>query len=220
MPARSLSAALFAFVVLHTAAAGAASYVSDQLSINMRRGPGNNYGISELVDSGTRLTVVSKNNGWTKVRTPGGETGFVLSRFLTDKPAARDRLKKLQDRVGELETTNEELENELAKALDGSEKLGKAKRELAAENEELKTELADIKEASSNAVKLRDENQRFREKILSMESEMERLRHENKALQSRRDGMKVGALILAGGIVLGLILPLFRRRKRNSWDSL
>lgn len=220
MTARIMSAALFLVIVVYAAGAGAATYVSDQLSINMRRGPGNNYGISQLVDAGTRVTVLSESDGWTKIRTEGGATGFVLSRFLTDQPAARDRLETLQNRVAELEQTNKELKKELASALDGSEKLGKLKRELVAENKKLKTDLAEIKEASSNAVRLRDENQRFREKILSMESEVERLRHENKALQSRRDGMKVGALILAGGIVLGLVLPLFRRRKRNSWDSL
>lgn len=219
MPARGHAFLFFALAVF-AVGAGAATYVSDQLSINLRRGPGNEYRITQLLESGTRVNVLEESDGWTKVRTEGGVEGFVLSRFLTDQPAARERLASMQERVSELESTNEELEAELASALEGSSELGKLKRELVAENEELKSELADIKEASTNAIRLREENQRFREKILSMESEVERLRHENKALQSRRDGMKVGAMILVGGIVLGLILPMFRRRSRNSWDSL
>lgn len=220
MPARGLALLLFVFASVHAAGAAAASYVSDELSINLRRGPGNDYRISQLIEAGARVEVLDESGGWTKIRTSGGSVGFVLSRFITDQPAARDRLAAMEKRVAELEDTNAELEKELASALDGNSELGKLKRELVAENEELEKELADIKEASANAVRLRDENQRFREKILSMESEVDRLRHENEALQSRRDGMKVGALILAGGIVLGLVLPMVRRRSRSSWDSL
>lgn len=220
MPARILSVALLAFVILFAALASAATYISDQLSVNMRGGPGYNYSITELVEAGTGVTVLSESNGWTKVRTSAGEIGFVLSRLLSDTPAARDRLGSLKARVAELEQTNKDLKQELAKALGGAKKLGKLKRELIAENKRLKSELASIKRAASNAVQLRKENQRFREKILVMKSEIESLRHENEALQSRRDGMKVGAFILIVGIVLGLVLPLFRRRKRNTWDSL
>jgi len=32
--------------------------------------------------------------------------------------------------------------------------------------------------------------------------------------------MKIGALILIVGIIVGLIVPLFRRRRKGSWDSL
>lgn len=220
MPARIVSAALIMLIVLYAAGVSAATYVSDELSVNMRRGAGYNFGISELVKAGTQVAVLSRGGGWTKIRTPKGETGFVLSRFLTNTPAARDRLQGMQARVEQLEQTNQDLKQELAKALGGAEELGKLKRELIAENKRLKSELTEIKRAASNAVKLRDENQHFRKKILAMESEIEGLRHENKALQSRRDGMKVGAFILVVGIVLGLLLPLFRRRKRNTWDSL
>lgn len=220
MPARIVSSALITLIFLYATIASAATYVSDELSINMRRGAGYNYGISELVKSGTPVTALSQSDGWTRIRTPDGETGYVLSRLLTNTPAARDRLKTLQSRVAELEQTNADLKQELATALGGAEQLGKLKRELIAENKKLKSELTEIKRAASNAVKLRNENQHFRKKILAMESEIEGLRHENKALQSRRDGMKVGAFILVIGILLGLLLPLFRRRKRNTWDSL
>ena len=73
---------------------------------------------------------------------------------------------------------------------------------------------------SPDAIRISEENEKFREQIMSMRSELERLRHQNEALQSRREGMKIGALILVGGIVVGLVLPLFRRRRKNSWDSL
>jgi SH3 domain protein len=109
----------------------------------------------------------------------------------------------------------------LVQALDGSEELGRLKQDLVAENESLRNEVAEIREASANAVRISEENREFRQRLLALQSESEQLRHENKALKSRREGMKVGALVLAAGILIGLILPLFRgRRRRSSWDSL
>lgn len=218
MSSRVCAAVLLVFVV--TAASAADRYVSDELSINLRRGPGNDYRITQLLDAGEPVTVIETGDGWTHVRTEGGSDGWVLTRFLSDEPAARTQLAEMRERVTELEESNASLREELSEVMEGSSELGALKKELVAENKALKQELSQIKETSANAVRINRENQEFREQILSMESEVERLRHENQALQSRRDGMKVGAIILLGGILLGLVLPLFRRRSRNSWDSI
>lgn len=218
MSSRVSLAVLLVFVV--TAASAADRYVSDELSINLRRGPGNDYRITQLLDAGEPVTVIETGDGWTHVRTEGGSDGWVLTRFLSNEPAARTQLAEMRERVAELEQSNASLREELSEALEGSSELGALKEELIAENKSLKQELSQIKEASANAIRINRENQEFREQILSMESEVERLRHENQALQSRRDGMKVGAIILLAGVLLGLVLPLFRRRSRNSWDSI
>lgn len=209
-------------LMLMSAAAGAATrYVSDELSINMRRGPGTSYGITELLSAGTQVQTLDETNGWTQIRTPEGETGYVLTRFLSNSPAARDRIQSIESQIEQLTAENEALRAELAQALEGSSELGQLKRELVAENEALKAELERIQRVSANAVRISNENQEFRERLLAMQSELERLRFENKSLQSRREGMKIGALILVGGIILGLLLPMFRRRGgKSSWDSL
>lgn len=220
MSSRILSLALIACVLLYTASASAATYVSDELSVNMRGGPGYKYSIDELVKSGTKLDVLSQSNGWTRVRTPSGEVGYILNRLLTDEPAARDQVAALKKRVTKLEKANKALHKELSKALGGGEKLGKLKRELIAKNKQLKSEMTAIKRASKNAVKLRNQNQKFREKILTMKNEIKSLQHKNKALESRREGMTVGAFILVIGILIGIVLPMLRRRKSNNWGSL
>lgn len=224
MAIRSVAVSLA--VVAMLAAAGAAQaatrYVTDELSINLRRGAGNEYRITKLLEAGTRVEVLEEKveDGWSLVRTADGEEGYVLHHLLTDTPAARDRLAAARRRVNRLEAANAELEKELAQALDGSEELGRAKKELVAENESLRSELQEIRSASANAVRLKEENEEFRERLLALQSELEQLRHENKTLKSRREGMKIGALLVAAGIAIGLILPLFRNRRRGSWDSL
>lgn len=215
---------LFVLTLLVTAMAAAQAnmrYVTDELTINLRRGAGNEYRITKLLDAGARVEVLEElEDGWSRVRTADGEEGFVVSRFLTNTPAARDRLPAVQRRVERLEQANAELKKELAQALDGSQELGKLKRELIEENESLGKELQEIRAASANAVRINEENKEFREQLLMLQSEIEQLRHENKALKSRREGMKVGAVVLVVGILIGLVLPMFRNSRRSSWDSL
>lgn len=216
-----LVASLIALLLFSAAAAGATRYVSDELSINLRRGPGTGYRISELLNAGERLTTLSEANGWTQVRTSDGNTGYVLTRFLSKEPAARTRIAAMEAQTEKFKKENEELKQQLAEVRSGSEELSETKAALEQQNQELEQRLQQLRETSADAVRISNENEKFREELMSMRSENERLRHENAALQSRRDGMKIGALILIGGIVVGLVLPMFRRkRKGSSWDSL
>lgn len=219
---KKISVLLVAAVVLLSslAATAATRYVSDELSINMRRGPSTSYGITELLKAGTQVQTLGETNGWTQIRTPEGETGYVLTRFLAAEPAARDRIQKIDSQFAKLKKENKDLHAELAEVLNGSKELGKLKRELVAENTALKSQLEQIKQVSANAMEINKKNKKYRKELLVLQSQMEQLRSENKALQSRREGMKIGALILIGGVILGLILPLFRRRRKNNWDSL
>lgn len=221
MPKRlGLLTGILTMVIYSSVAAAATQYVSDQLSINMRSGPGTSYRIEQLLDAGDKVQTLSESNGWTKVQTSDGKTGFVLTRYLSDQPAARTRIDAMQKQDQQLKTENANLKSELADAQSGSKKLGEAKQNLASENATLKANLQHLKETSADAIRISNENQKYREQLMSLRSDVDRLRHENQALQSRREGMKIGALILIAGIIVGLMLPLFRRRRKGSWDSL
>lgn len=213
-------AGIVILILVSTVANAATQYVSDELSINMRRGPGTNYRIIKLLDAGDKVQTLSESNGWTQIRSANGDTGYVLTRFLSESPAARTQIQQYKQEAEKLRADNADLKDELSQALNGSKELGKLKRDLVSENKSLKSQLQHIKETSADAIRISNENEKFREQLMSMRSEVERLRHENEALQSRREGMKIGALIMIGGIVVGLLLPLFRRRRKGSWDSL
>lgn len=211
---------LAAVMLFSTAATAATQYVSDQLSINMRRGPGNNYKIMKLLDAGDQVTTLSESDGWAKIRTSSGSTGFVLTRFLSDNAAASTRIDQFQQQNQQLQQDNNDLKQELSQALHGSTQLGELKRNLVDENKNLKSELQNIRETSADAIRIGNENEKYRQQLLSLRSDVDRLKHENEALQSRREGMKIGALILIVGIAFGLLLPMFRRRRKGNWDSL
>lgn len=206
-----------AFVALNAAAA--TRYVSDQLPVNMRHGPGTQFRITHQLKSGDKVQVVGTTKGWTEVRTGGGSKGWILTRFLSKEPSTRQQVAGYKQKVDSLKRTSAELKKELAKALHGSSELGETKRKLVAENKDLSKQLARIKRTSADAVRISRQNKKYHEKVLSMQSDVDQLRHENQALQSRREGIKIGALIMVIGIIIGVILPMFRRRRRGGWDS-
>lgn len=85
------------------------------------------------------------------------------------------------------------------------------------ENARLRLEVDRLRSEAVNAPIIDRENQQLRERILSLESERERLEHENQTLGSWRDGLKTGAGIFVVGLVIGLLLG--RARRRSVWSE-
>ncbi len=54
-----------------------------------------------MIDSGLRLEVLERDSasGYSRVRTPGGTEGWVLSRYLMSEPSAREQLEKLTSQL-------------------------------------------------------------------------------------------------------------------------
>ncbi len=88
---------------------------------------------------------------------------------------------------------------------------------LREENARLRLEVDRLRNEAVNAPLIDRENQQLRERILTLETERERLMHENQTLGSWRDGLKTGAGIFVIGLVIGLLLG--RVRRRSSWSE-
>ena len=69
---------------------------------------------------------------------------------------------------------------------------------------------------------LENENRQLKEKLQQIDHENQSLVIENNALKdnSTRSWFLIGAAVLFSGIILGLILPRLRIRKKDSWGSL
>ena len=75
---------------------------------------------------------------------------------------------------------------------------------------------------AAKPLKLENENQLLKKQLLELESAHELLRQENQMLgdSSDREWFLNGALVIILGIIIGLILPRLRTRKKSSWGSL
>ncbi|SRR5690606_588977 len=214
------SAALVCVFLVSAAAFGQTRYVSDNIPVMLRTGPSLEYRIIRQLSSGVRVEALREENGYTQVRVAGdGAEGWVETHYLQAEPIARERLAAAERNLTAARERVQELEAQVA-AL--TEELTRTRDELEttkATNREISLELQDIRNASSNVLAVRDQNEQLRKRIAEAEERINRLAMENTELASdaRQSWFLIGAGVLFGGILIGLVAPNFKRRKRSSW---
>lgn len=201
----------------------ATKYVSDELVINMRSGKGNGFKIIKIVKSGTPLTVLETDSGYTRARTPQGVEGWVLSRFLIDQPVARDQLAKARQDVATMKEKYEAMVNELSTIKTERDTLSSSEKSLLANKEKMNTELVKLKKIAARPMQLEAENDQLRNELVKIEAEMRLLKQEYQTLEDNTDQewFMTGAAVLFGGMLLGLIFPKLRSgQKKANWNRL
>lgn len=213
---------LVSLVLVAAAVQGQTRYVTDRTIVELRRGPSTEYLILRNLEAGQALEVLEQDSatGYSRVRVADqGTEGWLLTRFLAAEPIARDKLAAAErglaaarERVAQLETQVAELTQRL------TDTRGELER-TQANHGQVSSELADIRTASANVVAIRDQNASLQQRLSEREREVERLTSDNAALagRSNQEWFIVGAGVLLGGIVIGLIAPSLRRKRRSDW---
>ena len=211
------------FLMLAGNAVAETRYVSDTLEITMRSGKGTNFGITRMLRSGTPVEVleVDKKSGYTQVRTKSGKEGWVLSRFLMNGRAARERLATAEKNLAELELENRKLTTSMMAVTEEKSGLEKNLQELEGQSRGVNQELSEIKRTASSALAIDSENKELKGRMVSLERQLQTVQQENETLKDRtaRDWFMVGAAVVLLGIIVGLIIPKIRFRKKSSWDT-
>jgi len=211
------------FLMLAGNAVAETRYVSDTLEITMRSGKGTNFGITRMLRSGTPVEVleVDKKSGYTQVRTKSGKEGWVLSRFLMNGRAARERLATAEKNLAELELENRKLTTSMMAITEEKSGLEKNLQELEGQSRGVNQELSEIKRTASSALAIDSENKELKGRMVSLERQLQTVQQENETLKDRtaRDWFMVGAAVVLLGIIVGLIIPKIRFRKKSSWDT-
>ena len=200
-------------------------YVTDQLQITLRSGESTRHKIVRMLQSGTEVDMLSKSTktGYSKIRTADGTTGFVLSRQLLAEPVPREKVAILEARLQELQQAPDQLAAQLAQLQTEHANLDSDHKELQAEKGHLEEELATIRHASANVVRITEERTELRQSVADLRRQTADLVQENMDLknQTTQRWFLIGAGVVIGGILIGLILPHLRlQRRKNSWGSL
>lgn len=217
---------LLTLIILSPLISSAATtrYVSDELEITMRNGKGVKFGIKKMLTSGERLNVIEADpsSGYSKVRTPSGAEGWVLSRYLTNTPSARNRVARSEQKTVNLELELAKTKEEMQSLSTQNSTAGSQNMTLKETSQRLKKELDDLKRTASNAVALDNENRQLKGKIQQIDHKMQSLVLENAALKDSeaKSWFLIGAAVLFGGIILGLIIPRIRFQKKNNWGNI
>lgn len=208
-------------------AVGKVLHVRDKIYIPFRSGPSNEYRIIRFLPTGAQLEIKRPNQetieqfgagileDWA-YGTHGDQEGWVERQYMVEDEPARMRIGDVE---AELESTRDEvaaLEQELAQTED-------EKEELAAELSDARQRITELEadlEAASDGFRLVQANKKLRERIQIMIDRIEQLQQRNQELaeQTKRDWFLAGSGVLFGGLILGLVLPHLRPR-RKTWGS-
>jgi SH3 domain protein len=200
-------------------------YVTDQYDFNLRAGQSNRYKILRTLPSGTPLEIigVDSKTGYARVRTEDGTTGYILTRYLQREPAARNQIATMSARLEELQQAPDQLAAKLDELRKANQRLSADYQALERAKEKLEQELAGIRHASKNAVRINEERQQLQAQVAALTEQLNDLQLRTRELANHRDQrwFMIGAGVVIGGILIGLILPNLRlRRRRSSWGSL
>jgi SH3 domain protein len=199
-------------------------YVSDELQINLRTGQGDQFRITRILSSGTKMTVLERGaaSEWVRVRTEAGDEGWVRSQYLQDRPVARDLLAQAQARLNALSAQRQEIDNERSGLQAEKQQLSSQLQTAQAEVRRLSTELEELKRISANAISLNQSNQQLMEERQLLETELDVLQAENERLSddSNQTWFLYGAIAVGIGVIITLLVQNIRSRQRYSeWAS-
>ena len=221
---RHLTLLLLCLCAFHQAQAET-RYVTDQCSVPMRKGDALKYKIASMLPSGTALEVIGgeAGAGFVQVRTPEGKTGWVAAAELQADPAARNHLAAMEARLAELQQAPEALAGKLAALQTEHANLQSEHERIGRERDHLEQELASLRNASANIVEVTNDRAELRTRVAELTRQAADLEQETRDLKLQRDQrwFLIGAGVVGGGILIGLILPhLSFRRRKSSWGSL
>jgi SH3 domain protein len=198
------------------------NYVSDQLEVTLRSGKSTSHSIIRMLRSGTPVEVLEedKDSGYTMVRALGKE-GWVLSRYLMKGPVPRDQLADAEKKLAELELENRKMMTAMQALKEEKTTIQQANSSMDADYRKVSQELAEIKRTASSALAIDSENKDLKSRLVALERNLQTLQQENENLKDRtaRDWFMVGAGVVLIGILVGLIIPRIRWRKKSSWDT-
>lgn len=200
----------------------ATKYVSDELIITMRTGQGNQYEIIKTLKSGTRLDIIEQTQtGYTKVKTEDGTEGWVRTQYLSDEPIAAIKLSREEAKVEKLTARVATLQKELKGLRTDKSKLDSSIAKLQSDYESSTKELAHMNELASRPKQLARENKELRMQYEQISDELVLVKQENQVLKdrSKRNWFLAGAGVVILGMIVGLIIPKLRFRKKDSWSN-
>ncbi len=198
-------------------------YVTDQFEITLRTGPSGSHTIQRMVKSGTALEVLEQDaeNGYSKVQTNSGVEGWVLTRYLMREPAARTQLQNLVKQVTGNMPQNNSIRSQMDLIKTEYDNANDRIKTLELDKKQLEEQLNEIKSTAANVLAIDAENQQLHQKFTEARSQLEALHEQYSRLSdsNEKDWFITGALVLLGGLLLGLIIPKISWQRRSRYGS-
>lgn len=213
--------ALFLLLLMaHAVASAATMYISDELTVPLRRGPTTGHRIIHAgLPSGTALEVLGEDKaaGFTQVRTVNGTDGWVPTQYLTSQPVAKHQLVAANKRIQSLEAQLKSARDSFQETRGARAKAESRNSSLDKQTKQLQSELAEIRRVSATSIAQYEENKQLKVENQSLHAQVTELSSKVGQLQRStqlRWLMGGGALVLLG-LAFGAWIK--SRPKRSTW---
>ncbi|WOD07228.1 TIGR04211 family SH3 domain-containing protein [Marinomonas sp. GJ51-6] len=219
---RKCVTSLLAGLLLSTSVYAETVYVSDIQFVAIREGLDNSTrAVERGLKSGTPLEILERSEGYSKVRTPSGNEGWVADYFLSEDTVTRDKMSALQSQVNRVTESRNDIANTLKASQQKIQELIQENTQLKNNNSALEQELSNLAEISEKAKEIVSKNETISYEMASLKQRTDAAVAQANQLQKSNDQrwFIIGAGTLFGGLFLGILLPSLRRKKAGtgSW---
>jgi SH3 domain protein len=168
-----------------------AAYISDDLFIYMHAGPGNNYRILGSINAGDEVAMTGEiANGYTQIIDNKNRETWVESKYVSTTPGLRAAIAELNSKLASNEDSSLQISSDLTQAN------------------------SDISQLTANNNQLTSEISSLKKQLAQTESQLS-----NQDLDLKKEYFFNGAIVLAIGLILGLVIPRLSARKKGSMES-
>ena len=202
---------LLTYLLLLPCSAQEARYISDQLVVGVRSGPGGTFERIANLATGDRVIMFEdEQNDHVRIGLANGLEGWISTRYLTDKPPTKLKLQKVEQTLELIELEKERLiEVNRALKLDKTEII-ESLTATESSNAALTAQLTELKELANQTQIPQEKLTELQKKNNGLQKENRLLRGHARALKDRRNQWW---LLIGGGIaIVSLILGLLASR--------
>ncbi|MFI8621476.1 TIGR04211 family SH3 domain-containing protein [Marinomonas sp. NPDC078689] len=214
---------ILAGLLLSGVAQATTTYVSDIQFVAIREGQNNNTrAVERGIKSGTPLEVLEQENGYTKVKTPSGNEGWIADYFLSDDAVTRDQVISLQSKLSALSESKQKVNSELQDSKKEITDLNNKVTSLESDKTQLIKQIQQNKALAEKAQSIVSQNNDVSYQLESLKKQLATAEQAADQQQSttQQKWFAIGAGTLLGGLIIGLLIPLSRKKKSStsSWS--
>ena len=198
-------------------------YVSDTtLEANLRTGTSQENRIIAMLRPGTPVTLLTEEDGWSKVALEDGRTGWILTRYLSDRPPWRETAEQLQKENEQLRAQLNKVRTEHQEIL---QKNGELQSQLAGQQGEFQSvqrDYEELKKSSTDYLNLKMAYEDLQNEARQSQAKLDELEKAYGKLRTSRAirWFLSGAGVLILGWIVGSSMARVKRRRSSDYYKL
>ena len=198
-------------------------YVSDTtLEANLRSGTSQDNRIIGMLRPGTKVTLTSEQDGWAEVTLEDGRTGWILRRYLSERPPWRETAERLQKENEQLRSKLNTVRTDYQQMMQKSTELQKQMDSQQGELLSAQSDYEELKKSSTNYLNLKMAYENLQNEARQTKAKLDELEKAYGKLKTSRAlrWFLSGAGVLILGWIIGSSMARVKRRRSSDYYKL